>query len=99
MIAKNESNNLAGTNVPSVAPETTPSAPSTPKVTHYKAFFDYDPHQDIYIPCRELGIAFRKGDILHVLDSRDQGWWQAYREGDTLQNLAGLIPSLHFQKQ
>jgi hypothetical protein len=69
------------------------------KVTHYKAYFDYDPHQDVFIPCRELGIAFRKGDILHVLDSTDQSWWQAYREGDTLQNLAGLIPSLHFQKQ
>lgn len=25
-------------------------------VLHVKAHFDYDPEEDIYIPCRELGI-------------------------------------------
>lgn len=51
------------------------------KVTHFKAFFDYDPATDIYIPCRELGLSFRKGDLLHIIDSTDDCWWQAYREG------------------
>ena len=67
------------------------------KVTHYKAFFDYDPTQDLYIPCRELGLLFRKGDLLHIIDLSDNFWWQAYKEGDLNQNLAGLIPSLKFQ--
>lgn len=26
-------------------------------VLHVKAHFDYDPEEDIYIPCRELGIS------------------------------------------
>lgn len=67
------------------------------KVIHYKAFFDYNPLQDIYIPCKELGVSFRKGDLLHVIDSSDEHWWQAFKEGDLNQNLAGLIPSLKFQ--
>ena len=34
---------------------------------HLKAHFDYDPEDDLYIPCKELGISFMKGDILHVI--------------------------------
>ncbi|KAK4336829.1 hypothetical protein RND71_043649 [Anisodus tanguticus] len=66
---------------------------------HLKALYDYDPEDDIYIPCRELGICFNKGDILHVIDQTDQNWWQAYKEGEHEQNLAGLIPSIYFQIQ
>ena len=66
---------------------------------HYKAHFDYDPEEDPYIPCRELGIMFRKGDILHVINQADPSWWQAFREGEDDQNLAGLIPSRSFQEQ
>jgi len=35
---------------------------------HIKAHIDYDPEDDPYVPCRELGISFQKGDILHVLN-------------------------------
>ena len=67
---------------------------------HYKAHFDYDPEEDPYIPCRELGISFRKSDILHVIKQSDSSWWQAYREGEEDdQCLAGLIPSKAFQQQ
>jgi MAGUK p55 subfamily protein 5 len=66
---------------------------------HVKAHFDYDPEEDLYIPCRELGISFQKGDILHVLSQEDPNWWQAYREGEEDQSLAGLIPSRSFQEQ
>lgn len=96
-VASSMTVNAGGNHLASSSNSTKPGGSC--KVTHYKAYFEYDPHQDVFIPCRELGIAFRKGDILHVLDSTDQSWWQAYREGDTLQNLAGLIPSLQFQKQ
>lgn len=64
-----------------------------------KAHFDYDPEDDGYIPCRELGISFQKGDILHVISQEDANWWQAYREGEDDQTLAGLIPSKSFQHQ
>lgn len=66
---------------------------------HLKALFDYDPEDDIYIPCKELGICFNKGDTLHVIDQTDTNWWQAFKEGEHEQNLAGLIPSILFQIQ
>ncbi|XP_061173738.1 protein PALS1-like isoform X1 [Saccostrea echinata] len=85
-----------------------PAGNFTPKLSpreqeemiHVKALFNYDPEEDIYIPCRELGISFMKGDILHVISTEDSNWWQAYREGEQEhQSLAGLIPSRSFQEQ
>lgn len=65
-----------------------------------KAHFDYDPSDDPYVPCRELGLSFQKGDILHVISQEDPNWWQAYREGDEdNQPLAGLVPGKSFQQQ
>lgn len=66
---------------------------------HVKAHFDYDPEDDLYIPCRELGISFQKGDVLHIISQEDPNWWQAYREGEEDQTLAGLVPSMTFQYQ
>uniref|UniRef100_A0A1Y1L6I7 MAGUK p55 subfamily member 5 n=1 Tax=Photinus pyralis TaxID=7054 RepID=A0A1Y1L6I7_PHOPY len=68
-------------------------------VLHVKAHFDYDPEDDLYIPCRELGISFQKGDVLHIISQEDPNWWQAYREGEEDQTLAGLVPSQTFQHQ
>ncbi|KAF5286758.1 hypothetical protein FQA39_LY04181 [Lamprigera yunnana] len=68
-------------------------------VLHVKAHFDYDPEDDLYIPCRELGISFQKGDVLHIISQEDPNWWQAYREGEEDQTLAGLVPSQSFQHQ
>lgn len=60
---------------------------------HVRAYFDYDPSDDPFLPCRELGLSFQKGDILHVISQDDPSWWQAYRDGDEdNQPLAGLIP-------
>lgn len=61
-----------------------------------RALFDYDPDDDRYLPCKEIGIKFRKGDILHVVDQTDSNYWQAQRDinGNCL---AGLIPSNQFQ--
>lgn len=66
---------------------------------HVRAYFDYDPEDDPYIPCRELGLGFHKGDVLHVISQEDANWWQARREGEEDQALAGLIPSRAFQHQ
>ena len=68
-------------------------------VMHVKAHIDYDPEDDPYVPCRELGISFLKGDILHVINQKDPNWWQARREGEDDQQLPGLIPSASFQQQ
>ncbi|XP_061156707.1 protein PALS1 [Syngnathus typhle] len=82
-----------------------PSTPSKPpplkeNVVHVKAYFDYDPSDDPYVPCRELGLSFQKGDILHIISQSDPNWWQAYRDGDEEnQPLAGLVPGKSFQQQ
>ena len=43
---------------------------------HVRAHFDYHPYEDDLVPCRELGLAFRRGDILHVVNQEDPNWWQ-----------------------
>ena len=39
-----------------------------------RALFDYDPLQDKYIPCKEAGLSFQKGDILHIVSQDDPYW-------------------------
>lgn len=84
--------------VPATANSPVAAPPQQPNVVHLKAHFDYDPEDDLYIPCKELGISFMKGDILHVISQEDANWWQAFREGEEDQTLAGLIPSRTFQQ-
>nr|XP_026498011.1 MAGUK p55 subfamily member 5-A isoform X1 [Vanessa tameamea] len=90
---------LAGTLSVVLAPRARPRPPPAHRVLHVRAHFDYDPEDDVYIPCRELGISFQKGDVLHVISREDPNWWQAFREGEEDQSLAGLIPSQAFQHQ
>nr|XP_046229081.1 MAGUK p55 subfamily member 5b isoform X2 [Scatophagus argus] len=75
-------------------------APHRQTVMHVRAYFDYDPSDDPFLPCRELGLSFQKGDILHIISQDDPNWWQAYRDGDEdNQPLAGLVPGKSFQQQ
>uniref|UniRef100_A0A673H2D7 Protein PALS1 n=1 Tax=Sinocyclocheilus rhinocerous TaxID=307959 RepID=A0A673H2D7_9TELE len=75
-------------------------APHRTTVMHVKANFSYDPSDDLYVPCREHGLSFQKGDILHVTSQDDPNWWQAYRDRHEDQKpLAGLIPGKSFQQQ
>ncbi|XP_022104406.1 MAGUK p55 subfamily member 6-like isoform X2 [Acanthaster planci] len=67
------------------------------RAVHVRAFFDYNPEHDSLLPCPEVGLAFKKGDILCVVDRDDQNWWQAYvlnRDGPT-----GLIPSAELEER
>lgn len=74
--------------------------PTNNNTMRVRALFNYDPKDDDYIPCRELGISFLRGDILHVIDQEDPNWWQAFRDKEDEQHLlAGLIPSKTFQEQ
>jgi len=63
-----------------------------------KALFDYNPYDDKYIPCKEAGLPFVKGDIIHIVSQDDPYWWQARREWDRSMR-AGLIPSRALQER
>ena len=39
-----------------------------------RAHFDYDPREDKHIPCKEAGLPFKKGDILHIVTQDDPYW-------------------------
>ncbi|XP_021915242.1 MAGUK p55 subfamily member 7 isoform X5 [Zootermopsis nevadensis] len=63
-----------------------------------RAHFDYTSSTDPYIPCKEAGLDFVKGDVLHIVSQDDAYWWQARREGDRNMR-AGLIPSRALQER
>lgn len=63
-----------------------------------KAYFDYEPENDPYIPCKEAGLGFGPGDILHIVSQDDSYWWQARKEGEKTTR-AGLIPSRALQER
>uniref|UniRef100_A0A6P7F041 MAGUK p55 subfamily member 7 isoform X1 n=1 Tax=Diabrotica virgifera virgifera TaxID=50390 RepID=A0A6P7F041_DIAVI len=63
-----------------------------------RAHFIYDSSVDPYIPCKEAGLDFVKGDVLHIVSQDDAYWWQARKEGDRNMR-AGLIPSRALQER
>ncbi|XP_018569727.1 MAGUK p55 subfamily member 7 isoform X2 [Anoplophora glabripennis] len=63
-----------------------------------RAHFNYEAATDPYIPCKEAGLDFSKGDVLHIVSQDDAYWWQARREGDRNMR-AGLIPSRALQER
>ncbi|XP_050419756.1 MAGUK p55 subfamily member 7 isoform X4 [Adelges cooleyi] len=63
-----------------------------------KAHFDFNTDVDPYIPCKEAGLSFVKGEILHIVSQDDPYWWQARKEGDRNMR-AGLIPSKALQER
>ncbi|CAH8588229.1 unnamed protein product [Dicrocoelium dendriticum] len=97
---------LRGRVVLLVAPATDPyTKTSTGSIIHLRALFSYEPEEDRYLACHELGLSFSKGDIIHVTGRRDPNWWQAYRSDEnvglagSVGTLAGLIPSPIYQRQ
>lgn len=63
-----------------------------------RALFNYNPLDDKHIPCKEAGLPFTKGDIIHIVSQDDPYWWQARREQDRNMR-AGLIPSRALQEK
>lgn len=63
-----------------------------------RAHFNYSPENDPYIPCKEAGLAFERGDILHIVSQDDAYWWQARKESERTAR-AGLIPSRALQER
>uniref|UniRef100_A0A8C4TSP3 Membrane palmitoylated protein 4 n=1 Tax=Falco tinnunculus TaxID=100819 RepID=A0A8C4TSP3_FALTI len=71
---------------------------SNQTTVYVRAMADYWPLQDPAIPCADAGLAFKKGEILQVVDQNDALWWQARKVSD-LSACAGLIPSNHLLKR
>lgn len=44
-----------------------------------KPHFNYNPATDNLIPCREAGLVFSRGDVLHIVNKEDPNWWQVSR--------------------
>uniref|UniRef100_A0A8C1NEZ0 MAGUK p55 subfamily member 4-like n=1 Tax=Cyprinus carpio TaxID=7962 RepID=A0A8C1NEZ0_CYPCA len=65
---------------------------------YVRAMVDYNPHLDPSIPCADAGMAFRKGDILEIVDQSDTLWWQAVKL-PSISACAGLIPSTSLLKR
>lgn len=40
-----------------------------------RAHFDYNATDDPYIPCKEAGLDFQKGDVLHIVSQDDAYWY------------------------
>ncbi|XP_076009896.1 protein PALS2-like [Genypterus blacodes] len=70
-------------------------APTPPEV-YLKPHFKYNPATDNLIPCKEAGLAFSKGEVLHVVNKEDPNWWQARK---VVGGAAGLIPSQFLEEK
>ncbi|XP_034718736.1 MAGUK p55 subfamily member 7 isoform X3 [Etheostoma cragini] len=81
-----------------VVPCVKEDVPTKEQKVFVKALFDYDPKEDKAIPCKEAGLAFKKGSILQIMSQDDATWWQAKHEGEANPR-AGLIPSKQFQER
>uniref|UniRef100_A0AAR2M5Y3 Membrane protein, palmitoylated 6a (MAGUK p55 subfamily member 6) n=1 Tax=Pygocentrus nattereri TaxID=42514 RepID=A0AAR2M5Y3_PYGNA len=58
--------------------------------------FNYNPDTDNLIPCKEAGLAFSKGEILHIVNREDPNWWQAC---SVVGGKTGLIPSQYLEEK
>nr|XP_055068095.1 MAGUK p55 subfamily member 4 isoform X3 [Misgurnus anguillicaudatus] len=65
---------------------------------YVRAMVDYNPQMDPSIPCADAGVAFRKGDILEIVDQSDDLWWQAIKL-PSISACASLIPSTSLLKR
>ena len=66
------------------------------RTLYVRALFDFDPNVDPQLPGR--GLAFRYGQILHVLNASDDEWWQARHvlpdgSEDPSAAALGIVPS------
>ncbi|EDW64848.1 protein PALS2 isoform X1 [Drosophila virilis] len=69
------------------------------KLTCYmRALFTYNPSEDSLLPCRDIGLPFKSGDILQIINVKDPNWWQAKNitaESDKI----GLVPSQELEER
>ncbi|XP_063054570.1 MAGUK p55 subfamily member 6a [Engraulis encrasicolus] len=68
----------------------------TPAQLYLKPHFSYSPESDTLIPCKEAGLPFTHGEILHVVNRDDTHWWQACK---VVGGATGLIPSQFLEEK
>lgn len=68
----------------------------TPAQVFLRPHFNYNPEIDNLIPCRDAGLAFCKGEILHIVNREDPNWWQAC---SVVGGKTGLIPSQYLEEK
>ncbi|XP_066539536.1 MAGUK p55 subfamily member 6a [Hoplias malabaricus] len=75
-----------------------PSYRETPPAAQVflRPHFKYNPDTDNLIPCKEAGLPFSKGDILHIVNREDPNWWQAC---SVVGGRTGLIPSQYLEEK
>lgn len=64
-----------------------------------RALYDYNPSEDTLLPCREIGLEFKSGDVLQIVDQRDPNWWQARLADGAPDRHVGLVPSLELEER
>ncbi|XP_036439051.1 MAGUK p55 subfamily member 6a isoform X2 [Colossoma macropomum] len=67
-----------------------------PAKVYLRPHFNYNPDTDNLIPCKEAGLAFSKGEILHIVNREDPNWWQAC---SVVGGKTGLIPSQYLEEK
>ncbi|KAI4887876.1 hypothetical protein NFI96_015088 [Prochilodus magdalenae] len=68
----------------------------SPAQVYLRPHFNYNPDTDNLIPCKEAGLAFSKGEILHIVNREDPNWWQAC---SVVGGRTGLIPSQYLEEK
>ncbi|CAD6996977.1 MAGUK p55 subfamily member 6 isoform X2 [Ceratitis capitata] len=63
-----------------------------------RALFNYDPFEDSLLPCKDIGLPFKSGDILQIMSVKDPNWWQAKNCNDKSDRI-GLIPSQELEER
>ncbi|TSO05455.1 MAGUK p55 subfamily member 6 [Bagarius yarrelli] len=86
--------NCSGEITIKILPSYTDSA--IPPQVYVKPHFDYNPATDNLIPCREAGLAFKRNDILQIVNREDLNWWQACH---MMGGATGLIPSQFLEEK
>ncbi|CAH8827579.1 unnamed protein product [Trichobilharzia szidati] len=59
---------------------------------YIRCLFDYDASKDTLLPAGDVGLSFRSGDVLELVDDQDPNWWQV-RTLKEPGSKARLIPS------
>ncbi|KAM7353815.1 MAGUK p55 subfamily member vari isoform 2-T2 [Cochliomyia hominivorax] len=65
---------------------------------YMRALFTYNPSEDSLLPCKDIGLAFKSGDILQIINIKDPNWWQA-KNITAQSDQIGLIPSQELEER
>ncbi|GAA52754.1 MAGUK p55 subfamily member 2 [Clonorchis sinensis] len=65
---------------------------STGTKRYIRTFFDYDSTKDSLLPTGDVGLSFKAGDVLELVDDQDPNWWQVRPLNDS-HGQVRLVPS------